>query len=165
MGKPTLKFSNGWKAPTVKHKAYSGATLDAIRAVFAAKSTRKEEWGRYEWGAPKWSAGVDPKTGLVNKLTVKTTTIITMPKWSEYKKQPTADKAIWDKMYKALLAHEKAHHQVCLDVTAALNRRLTAAPPEAGDIQGIMDAYFAELDTATKAFDKRTKHGSGTVKL
>ncbi len=84
-----------------------------------------------------------------------------MPVWSNYGNAPKDQKASWDKMYKALLAHEQHHHKIQLKCGSDLEKLLKK---QEGLDAKALNKKLEEARTACQdkqdAYDAKSKHGA-----
>jgi predicted secreted Zn-dependent protease len=110
-------------APKVTKFSVSGKTLKEAQKSLDAR----EEWGLYDATRnPKQSANTD-KDGNVSSVTMVVNPVIELPQWSGYGAATKEQKASWDKMVKALEAHERKHHDIQVACAADLEKQIKGA--------------------------------------
>ncbi|HEX3743199.1 MAG TPA: DUF922 domain-containing protein [Bryobacteraceae bacterium] len=109
--------------PRVSKFTVSGKTLkDALKVLDA-----RDEWGLYDGTRnPKQAAQTD-QDGNVTSVTIELNPVIELPQWSGYNAATKEQKASWDKMVKALEAHERKHHDIQVKCAAQLKKQIADA--------------------------------------
>jgi predicted secreted Zn-dependent protease len=143
--------------PKVSTFRIGGKTLaDAKRSLDA-----RDEWGLYDATQNfKSSAKVD-SSGNVVEVTMTLNPIIEMPTWSGYSAATKAQKASWDAMYDALLAHENGHHDIQTACVEELKKSLNAAKKlDADTLNRLIDESQQACQKKQDAYDTSTGHGA-----
>jgi len=143
-----------------KKEKKSSIKINAKTLGGAAKElAKRDEWGEFS-GRIDYSYDSD-ENDYVTDVTLKPYYTINMPVWSGYKKAPKACQEEWDRMWKALDAHEEGHRLIHLETLIKITERLEKQTNLTVDDLKI---HFAELiqegqDNQDK-FDAATGHGS-----
>lgn len=146
-------------SPKTDHFTVRGKTLADVKKALDARR-KPIEWGLYDSTRNfKSSARVDGD-GKVTEVSMTLNPVIEMPKWKEYGVATKPQKASWDKMYKALMVHEKGHHTVqqgCMD-------DLKAKIKKTKDLDGkklneLIASLQKDCQKKQDAYDSRTGHG------
>ncbi|MEO0342584.1 MAG: DUF922 domain-containing protein [Pseudomonadota bacterium] len=122
---------------TIKHYTIKGNTAVGLKAQMSSKGPDGF------WGYAKWWVEWDGNCNVSVDVT------ITLPKLSANSGASSALKADFEKMYEALLAHERQHGQHGISA---------AKEVEAAGCNNT-DPIFAKWRKADKDFDQRTQHG------
>jgi predicted secreted Zn-dependent protease len=91
--------------------------------------------------------------------------VITLPKWTDYRRAHWEDQKRWDRFYTALTAHENKHKDIAVAATKNLSKALAAIKPtrERSELfqkaDNIWLKFLNEHDLLQKQFDKQTDHG------
>jgi predicted secreted Zn-dependent protease len=143
--------------PKVATFRVGGRTLaDAKKALDA-----RDEWGLYDAKRNlKSSARVDAKGNVVS-VTMVLNPVIELPAWSGYSSATKEQKASWDAMYNALMAHENHHHDLQLECVEELKNKLKAATTlDADTLNQIIEKLRKSCQDKQDAYDSRSGHGA-----
>ncbi len=122
---------------TLKHYSISGNSALEFQSQMRKKGL-KGFWGYTEWYV-KWTGGC--------RVSVAVT--ITMPKLKNPSKAPKDVRQSFDKMYKALLKHERNHGRNGIRAATDIEKAKCKKT----------DPIFAKYNKADKDYDRKTKHG------
>jgi predicted secreted Zn-dependent protease len=143
--------------PKVSTFRISGKTLrEAMKALDA-----RDEWGLYDGTAnSKSSAKVDADGNIVS-VTMEMGPEIQMPVWSGYSSATKEQKASWDRMYKALLAHENKHHDIQTDCVEDLKKAIKDAKTlDAKSLKKLIEDSQKACQKEQDSYDSRSGHGA-----
>ena len=143
--------------PSIKKRKYGGKTLKDVLKLLEKQS----EWGLYDAVSnQKNSAKVD-KDKKIKSVSINLKPVIEMPVWSNYGKAPKDQKASWDKMYKALLAHEQKHHKIQLKCGSDLEKMLKKEEDlDAKALNEKLEEARTACQDKQDAYDAKSKHGA-----
>jgi predicted secreted Zn-dependent protease len=147
----------------VRNKHYS------IRAksLSGAVAAMTKQYGADEWGSCKWHPrprfAFDKQTDTVIRMVINVRIVITMPRWASVSRRSQAVQKEWKSFYQALLTHEQGHEKLVRTHLGKLARSLIGKNRE--DAKSEYESALQALETASKAYDTRTKHGrtQGTI--
>jgi predicted secreted Zn-dependent protease len=143
--------------PKVSTYRVSGKTLREVKKNLDAR----DEWGLYD-GTPtsKSSVNVDGDGNVVG-VTMVLKPKIDMPAWSGYSAATKEQKASWDTMYKALLAHENRHHAIQVECVEDLKRAIKAAKTlDGAALNKLIDDLQKSCQKQQDSYDSRSGHGA-----
>jgi predicted secreted Zn-dependent protease len=144
-------------APKITKFTVSGKTLkDAQKSLDA-----REEWGLYDATRnPKQSANTD-KDGNVASVTMVVNPVIELPQWSGYSSATKEQKASWDKMVKALEAHERKHHSIQVACAADLEKQIKGAKNLDGNaLNKLISDQQSACQKKQDSYDTSSGHGA-----
>ncbi len=137
----------------------AGKTLTDAKKILDARG----EWGLYDATQNFKSSAQADANGDIVSVTMELNPVIEMPSWSGYSAATKAQKASWDTMYKALLAHENEHHDIQLRCVEGLKKELRAAKKlDESTLNEIIAKSQEDSQKMQDAFDSRTAHGAKT---
>ena len=117
-----------------------------------------KEWGHFSGDISYDSKGDAQKN--VSSIVVKAGYTITMPAWGVLSKQPKACQDEWNRMWKALRAHEDGHLDVFNKGVAALVKTLTALKSGThDDIDAVVNKALKDIQMGHDKYDASTTHG------
>ena len=154
---PDVKLDITINKPKVSTFRVSGKTLREAKKSLDAR----DEWGIYD-GTPnfKSSAKVDGDGNVVS-VTMVLNPEIEMPAWSGYSAATKEQKASWDTMYKALLAHENKHHAIQVECVEDLKKAIKAAKTlDGAALNKLIDDLQKSCQKKQDAYDSRSGHGA-----
>jgi len=152
-----VKVSITVNRPKVSTFRVTGKTLSEAKKDLDAR----DEWGLYD-ATPnfKSSAKVDGDGNVVS-VTMVLNPEIELPAWSGYSAATKEQKASWDTMYKALLAHENKHHDIQLECVEDLKKQIKAAKKlDAAALNKLVDNLQQACQKKQDAYDSRSGHGA-----
>lgn len=150
------KISVKVNKPKSKEKTVKGATIDEVRKNL----NKMPEWGLYD-ATKNVKTDAKAQGDTVTEFTLTLNPTIELPKWAGYSKASKDDKAKWDKMIKALKAHEDEHHNIQVKAAADLEKTLKGMKGlTVKQVQGEVAKGQAAAEKAQKDFDTSTKHGT-----
>ena len=150
-----MKTTLTWGTKNVGGK-FSITASDLEGALEALK--KQKEWGHFEGNLTYDSKGDADKNCL--SVVIKPSYTITMPSWGALSKQPKSCQEEWNRMWKALRAHEDGHLDVFEKGVAALVKTLTALKTATLDeVDKIFNKALADIQTGHDKYDTSTKHG------
>lgn len=127
------------------------------------ESVEKALSGRAEVGTfasrfgHKWKSDAQ---GNAVQVTLTPSYTITMPAWTNYRRQPQACKDAWDAMWRALKKHEDAHKQIFTQGVSDVVGKLEALPQAKGsEIDALMKKARKDIQAKQNRFDRETDHG------
>jgi predicted secreted Zn-dependent protease len=143
--------------PKVSTFKVAGKTLtDAKKSLDA-----RDEWGLYDATQGFKSSGKTDADGNVVSVTIELNPRIEMPSWSGYSAATKEQKASWDTMYKALLAHENRHHDIQLKCIEDLKKSIKAAKTlDAAALNELVDKLQQDCQKKQDAYDSSSGHGA-----
>jgi predicted secreted Zn-dependent protease len=98
--------------------------------------------------------------GKITAVTMILNPVIEMPKWNGYSAATKPQKASWDKMYKALLVHEKGHHKVQLGCMEDLKTKIKKTKDLDGkNLNELIANLQKDCQKKQDAYDSKTGHG------
>ena len=152
-----VKLSITVNKPTISTFSVAGKTLSDVKKNLDAR----DEWGLYDATQNfKSSAKLDPDGNVVG-VTMVLSPKIQMPSWSGYRAATKTQKASWDTMYKALLAHENQHHAIQLDCVEDLKKAIKAAKNlDAAALNELIDKCQKACQKKQDAYDTSSGHGA-----
>jgi predicted secreted Zn-dependent protease len=119
---------------------------------------RQKEWGKFE-GNLKYDSVGDSK-GNCTSVKITASYNITMPAWKELSQQPKVCQDEWNRMWKALRAHEDGHLDVFQKGLDALVKELTALKSGThDDVDKIFNKALKSIQAGHNAYDSKTSHG------
>lgn len=135
----------------------AGKTLAEVKRNLDAR----DEWGLYDATQNlKSSAQVDGDGNIVS-VSMTLNPVIEMPAWAGYSAATKEQKASWDAMCKALLAHENQHHAIQLEGVEDLKKAIkSAAKLDAETLDGLIEKAREDCQKQQDAYDSRTGHGA-----
>jgi predicted secreted Zn-dependent protease len=140
-------------APTVvEHFDVGGSTLQEMVDILSAR----EEAGECTWGIGFDYDSVD-RSGRAVGLRVNVEITIRMPRWTGRDGASAAEKAEWDRFYRALMEHERGHESRTRSGCVSLHRRL--ARTLASDLPGARQEEADKIQRTSDAYDVATDHG------
>lgn len=143
--------------PRVSTFNVGGKTLKEVQKNLDAR----DEWGLYDATQNPQSSAKTDADGNVVSVTMVLNPIIQMPSWSGYRAATKEQKASWDAMYKALLAHEKRHHDIQVDCVEDLKKAIKAADELDGDaLKTLIQQSQQACQKKQDAYDSRSGHGA-----
>ena len=147
---------------TVNNPRVSTFTLGGKTLKEAQKNLdARDEWGLYDATQNGQSSAKTDADGHVVSVTMVLNPRIEMPSWSGYRAANKEQKASWDAMYKALLAHEKKHHAIQLDCVEDLKKAIKAAAPLDGPaLTKLIEQSRQDCQKNQDAYDSRSGHGA-----
>lgn len=118
----------------------------------------REEWGLFEGSAP-YRARIRDRT--VISVELSPTFSIQMPKWLGYRGQPQPCQDEWDRMWRALMDHERGHADL---FEASVQKIVSHLEEQASMTRPDLDAYMAgqerQTQDASDSYDRATDHGA-----
>jgi predicted secreted Zn-dependent protease len=143
--------------PRVSTFNVGGKTLSEAKKNLDAR----DEWGLYDATQNMQSSAKTDSDGNVVSITMVLNPIIQMPSWSGYRSGSKEQKASWDTMYKALLAHEKKHHDIQVDCAEDLKKAIKDAKQLDGDaLNKLIEQSRQACQKQQDAYDSRSGHGA-----
>ena len=144
-------------SPKVTKFTVSGKTLKGAQK----KLDSRDEWGLYDATRnPKQSAKAD-KDGNVASVTMVLNPVIELPQWSGYSSATKEQKASWDKMVKALEAHERKHHDIQVDCADDLEKQIKNAKTlDAKALNKMISDQQKACQKKQDAYDTSSGHGA-----
>jgi len=143
--------------PRVSTFNVGGKTLSEAKKNLDAR----DEWGLYDATQNVQSSAKTDAEGNVISVTMVLNPIIQMPSWSGYRSASKEQKASWDTMYKALLAHERKHHDIQVDCAEDLKKAIKAAKQLDGDaLNKLIEQSRQACQKQQDAYDSRSGHGA-----
>jgi hypothetical protein len=130
----------------------SGTTL----ADVADDLNTREEWG--QGGGGVTNDPVEVGTSASVTVTLRGNFIRILPTWRQYNQASAAAKAEWDRMLRALAAHEDRHVEIALEEANRLAVELIGR--EIGQIVSAVNAFGRRLHQRQERFDDETSHGA-----
>jgi predicted secreted Zn-dependent protease len=143
--------------PKISTFRVAGKTLREAKKSLDAR----DEWGLYDATANfKSSAKVDADGNVIG-VTMALNPEIELPAWSGYGAATKEQKASWDTMCKALLAHENKHHAVQVECVEDLKRAIKAAKKlDAAALNDIIEDLQKSCQKKQDSYDSRSGHGA-----
>ena len=151
-----VKVDISVNSPRVSRFTVSAKTLkDAVKALDA-----RDEWGLYDATRnPRQDAKAD-KDGRVVSVTIVLNPVIELPQWSGYSSATKEQKDSWDKMVKALEAHERKHHDIQVKCAAELKKQITNARSLDGkSLNKLIDDQQKACQKKQDDYDSSSGHG------
>ena len=152
-----VKVSITVNKPKVSKFKVAGKTLGEAKKNLDAR----DEWGLYD-ATPnsKNSAKVDGDGNVVS-VTMVLNPEIEVPEWSGYGAATKEQKASWDTMCKALLAHENKHHDIQLDCVEDLKKAIKSAQKlDAAALNKLIEESQKACQKNQDSYDSRSGHGA-----
>jgi predicted secreted Zn-dependent protease len=121
----------------------------------------RDEWGVYDATQNVKSSAQTDKGGNVTSVTMVLNPVIELPEWSGYRSATKEQKASWDKMIKALEAHERKHHDIQVDCASDLTKEIKKA--KTLDADALNEIISDQQDACQKKqddYDTRSGHGA-----
>ena len=144
-------------SPRVSTFNVGGKALSEVKKNLDAR----DEWGLYDATQNMQSGAKTDADGNVVSVTMVLNPIIQMPSWSGYRAASKEQKASWDTMYKALLAHEKKHHDIQVDCVEDLKKAIKAAKQLDGDaLNKLIEQSRQTCQKKQDTYDSRSGHGA-----
>jgi predicted secreted Zn-dependent protease len=120
----------------------------------------RDEWGVYDATQNFKSSAQTDGDGNVTSVTIVLNPIIQLPEWSGYSSATKEQKASWDKMVKALGAHERKHHDIQVDCANDLSKEIKKAKTlHADDLNKIISDQQKACQKKQDDYDSRSGHG------
>ncbi len=143
----------GPRRDNVRFKA-PGSDLEAVQSFLL----RRDEAGSFDFKfSYKWKHDA---RGQIEKVILMPSYNLSMPAWPAYRRQPASCQAEWDKMWKALKAHEEGHRDIYLQGLQQLTKRLEAMEPvTVAELKEIMERAVKDHQNEHDAYDTSTDHG------
>jgi predicted secreted Zn-dependent protease len=143
--------------PRISTFNVAGKTLkEAMRNLDA-----RDEWGLYDATQNVQSSAKTDADGNIVSVTMVLNPRIEMPSWSGYRAATKEQKASWDTMNKALLAHENRHHDIQVDCAEDLKKAIKAAKQLDGNaLNKLIDQLNQDCQKKQDAYDSRSGHGA-----
>jgi predicted secreted Zn-dependent protease len=146
-----------------------GMTLAHLRETMRETAPKDVE-GVPRWGMARWrlqwkfehARAADCRIGTFR---IAVTSRITMPRWPDRERAPQALQEMWERFYRALLAHENGHRDNGIRAANDLARRLRGMPAHRdcpslnAAIENIGQRIVGEYQLVDKAYDRSTDHG------
>jgi len=154
-GRIIAKVTNDWTPPNptkTPEIIVRGATLAVVG---------NELMQLGEWGQAGGSLRADPvEAGTTTDLTVnlRGNLLYRLPTWTRYANASAAVKAEWDKMFRALTAHEDRHLAIAIEEGDALAKALTGK--DIAEIARRVTAANARMKQRQDKLDHDTQNGS-----
>jgi predicted secreted Zn-dependent protease len=149
LAKPDVRNSRKVKGKTIRE------VLGELNAF--------EEWGYYDSRQLDSNSATFDKNGKVTGVRIDMSPVIIMPEWTEYKRASKADKASWDKMYKALKKHEENHHAIqkkCLEeFKNKIEKEFKTKDLDVNTLKERVVTEQTKFQEKQDDYDKATKHG------
>jgi predicted secreted Zn-dependent protease len=150
--KVDIKVNN----PKVTKFKVAGKTLREAQKILDAR----DEWGSYDATQNFKSGAQTDRDGNVTSVTMALNPVIELPEWSGYSSATKEQKASWDKMVKALEAHERKHHDVQLDCADDLTKEIKKAKTlDAKGLNKIVSDQQKACQKKQDDYDQRSGHG------
>jgi predicted secreted Zn-dependent protease len=121
----------------------------------------RDEWGLYDATQNVKSSAQTDKDGNVTSVTMVLNPVIELPEWSGYRSATKEQKASWDKMVKALEAHEREHHDIQVDCANDLTEEIKKS--KTLDADALNEIISDQQDASQKKqddYDTRSGHGA-----
>lgn len=152
--KMNIKANN----PKVTHFKVGGKTLREAKKALDARR-KPIEWGLYD-STRNQQNSAKVLDGKITAVTMILNPVIEMPKWNGYSAATKPQKASWDKMYKALLVHEKGHHKVQLGCMEDLKTKIKKTKDLDGkNLNELIANLQKDCQKKQDAYDSKTGHG------
>jgi predicted secreted Zn-dependent protease len=143
--------------PKVSTFNVAGKTLTDAKKNLDAR----DEWGLYDATQNFKSSAKTDADGNVVSVTMELNPRIEMPSWSGYSAATKEQKASWDTMYKALLAHENRHHDIQLKCVEDLKKGIKAAKKlDAATLKELIEQLQQDCQKKQDAYDSSSGHGA-----
>ena len=143
--------------PAISKFRVAGKTLSDVKKNLDAR----DEWGLYDATQNFKSSAKTDADGNVVSVTMVLNPKIEMPVWSGYSGATKDQKASWDDMYAALLAHENQHHAIQLDCVEDLKKAIKAAKElDADTLNKLIDQSQQACQKKQDAYDTSSGHGA-----
>lgn len=98
-------------------------------------------------------------------VNVNLNVVVKVPRWHDYDRADSELKALWDRFYDALLAHEREHSRIAQQVAQSLRRELNAlgARPKCSTLEAEANEMTFQatqrLERQQALYDRESKHG------
>jgi predicted secreted Zn-dependent protease len=138
---------------TTTHYDVVAPTLEQVAALLK----KRKEAGHCDWSFRPFEWEGASRNGPPRSVTLTLDIAIVLPRWADRDAATAAEQREWDRVYEALVAHEKEHERIALDGAPTMYDALTAA--KIRDLASTFHVHRAKIDRAQKAFDDTTKHG------
>lgn len=151
--KVDIKVNN----PRVTKFKVAGKTLsDAMKVLDS-----RDEWGLYDATRNFKSSAQRDGNGTVTAVTMELNPVIELPEWSGYSSATKEQKASWDKMAKALEAHERTHHDIQVDCASDLSKEIKKVKTlDAKNLNKIIADQQKACQKKQDDYDTRSGHGA-----
>ena len=151
--KVTIKVNK----PKVSSFRVAGKTLREVQKALDART----EWGLYDATQNVKSGAQLDKDGIATSVTMELNPEIELPTWGGYSGATKEQKASWDRMAKALAAHEDKHHALQLRLVEDFKKKLaTAGTLDGPALKKLIKKFGVEAQKAQDAYDDRSGHGA-----
>ncbi len=143
--------------PKVTKFKVAGKTLKEAQKALDAR----DEWGLYDSTQNQKSGAKLDSDGNVTAVNMVINPVIQLPDWAGYGAATKEQKASWDKMAKALEAHERKHHDIQLDCADDLEKEIKKAKDlDADKLNKIISDQQKACQKKQDAYDSRSGHGA-----
>ncbi|GMG82488.1 hypothetical protein LNKW23_17010 [Paralimibaculum aggregatum] len=114
-------------------------------------------WGRY---AGNFTWDYRGRNGMVSHLILNAAPVITLPRWHGRGRASREEQREWDRMLRALTAHEDAHHEVLVNALEDQRHFFSDEPDTAvRQLRQDLGSYGSELQQYQDDFDRTSRHG------
>jgi predicted secreted Zn-dependent protease len=150
-----MEVNVSWQRNLTGTFSVRGATLRDVAQALEAR----DEWGLFR-SSFTYRTDNDQGASSARFTFIES---IAMPSWREYPRQTQDVREEWDRMWRALQAHEQGHRDIFEQRVNGLTATLQAMEhPRGGDVSNVVDPWSVETQREQDNYDIRTGHGSGT---
>jgi predicted secreted Zn-dependent protease len=143
--------------PRVSTYRIDGKTLTDAKKKLDAR----DEWGTYDATQNFKNSAQTDEDGNVVSVTMVLNPQIEMPSWSGYNAATKEQKASWDTMYDALLAHENKHHEIQRQCVEDFKKAIKAAKDlDADALKDLVKESQQSCQKKQDDYDSRSGHGA-----